>query len=284
MNSYIKGIALFRDNTEKGKSVIELSRGLNIISGESKTGKSAIIDIIDWCLGASECKIPKGKITRFAKLYVLLIDLNSHCILLAREDEYSRKNYIFIDEISRNIGIKDIDLSYFNEDKFIKISEALDFINIKMDISINSENLPFEFEKKMPKTNIRNTLPFIFQTQDIIDSKTNLFYQEPKVNHFPVLAGWFGAEYYEILKSIEKLQSSIKNLNARQEEAKTLNQKLIENLKISLQQHYLLNDIEFDENWSIEYCLQRIKKLEIFKKVEYSNELQKKQDELVETI
>ncbi len=59
MNTYIKGIALFHDNTPKGKSVIELSRGLNLISGESKTGKSAIIDIIDWCLGASECKIPK---------------------------------------------------------------------------------------------------------------------------------------------------------------------------------------------------------------------------------
>ncbi len=285
MNSYIKGIALFRDNTEKGKSVIELSRGLNIISGESKTGKSAIIDIIDWCLGASECKIPKGKITKFTNLYVLLIDLNGHCLLIGRKDEYKGKNYMFIDDkISKNLEIQNIDLSYFKEEKFIKISEALELINNKMEISINPENLPLEFEKKIPKTNIRNTLPFVFQTQDIIDSKTNLFYQEPKVNHFPVLAGWFGAEYYEILKNIEKLQSDIKKTTTQNEGAKIINKSLIDNLKTSLSQHYLLNSIEYDENWTIEYCLERIKKLEIFKKVEYSNELQKRQDELVEVI
>ena len=50
MNSYIKGIAVFRDETKEGKRTLELSRGLNIISGNSKTGKSAIMDIIDWCL------------------------------------------------------------------------------------------------------------------------------------------------------------------------------------------------------------------------------------------
>jgi hypothetical protein len=284
MNSYIKGIALFRDNTSKGKSVIELSRGLNIISGESKTGKSALIDVIDWCLGATECRIPKGKITKFANLYVLLIELNGHSILIARKDEFKGKNLIYFEEVSKKIEITNISFDDFNDENYIKLNDFLERLNSIMDIQVNPETIQFDFEKKVPKTNIRTTLPFIFQTQDIIDSKVKLFYEEPKPNHFPVLAGWFGPEYYQILKQIDKLTNSTKNLAKRRDDAAVQNKILITNLKNSLRQHYKLNGIEFDENWSIDYCLQRVRNLEQHTKVEYSNELQKRQDELNEII
>lgn len=39
MNSFIKGIAVFKDETKEGKRILELSRGLNIISGNSKQEK-----------------------------------------------------------------------------------------------------------------------------------------------------------------------------------------------------------------------------------------------------
>lgn len=38
--------------------------GLNIISGNSQTGKSAVIDIINYCLMSEACPIPKGVIRR----------------------------------------------------------------------------------------------------------------------------------------------------------------------------------------------------------------------------
>jgi hypothetical protein len=31
---------------------------VNVITGDSKTGKSALIEIVDYCLGAGECRIP----------------------------------------------------------------------------------------------------------------------------------------------------------------------------------------------------------------------------------
>jgi hypothetical protein len=36
--------------------------GVNIITGESRTGKSALIDIVDYCLGRNPCNIPVGPI------------------------------------------------------------------------------------------------------------------------------------------------------------------------------------------------------------------------------
>ena len=71
MNITIKKIIIFNEN---GKSRdIEFEDGLNIITGDSKTGKSAIIEIIDYCLFSSRSSIPKGKITDFADLFVVIV-------------------------------------------------------------------------------------------------------------------------------------------------------------------------------------------------------------------
>ena len=60
MNAYIKGIAVFNKYGEK--RFVELKRGLNIITGQSKSGKSALLEIIDYCLGNAKYIIPKGKL------------------------------------------------------------------------------------------------------------------------------------------------------------------------------------------------------------------------------
>lgn len=66
MKSYIKAIVIFSKNGEK--RVVPLRQGVNIITGESKTGKSALVEIIDYCLCSSRCTIPKGKITDLLKM------------------------------------------------------------------------------------------------------------------------------------------------------------------------------------------------------------------------
>ena len=40
------------------------SNGLNIITGKSKTGKSAIIDIVDYCLGRGSYNVAEGAIRK----------------------------------------------------------------------------------------------------------------------------------------------------------------------------------------------------------------------------
>ena len=71
MKSYIKSIIIFDENGEK--RVVPLEQGVNIITGESKTGKSALVEIIDYCFCSTRCTVPKGKITEFAHLYVLVM-------------------------------------------------------------------------------------------------------------------------------------------------------------------------------------------------------------------
>ena len=54
---------------------------LNILTGGSKTGKSAIIDIIDYCTGRSECNVADGVIRKYVGWYALLFQIGDGQIL-----------------------------------------------------------------------------------------------------------------------------------------------------------------------------------------------------------
>jgi hypothetical protein len=59
MSFQILDIVLYGFNGER--RILALHPGqLNIITGASKTGKTALIEILDYCLGSDECKIPEG--------------------------------------------------------------------------------------------------------------------------------------------------------------------------------------------------------------------------------
>jgi len=279
MNSYIKGVAVFKDDNIDGRRILKLSRGLNIITGHSKTGKSAILDIIDWCLGAKDSTIPQGVITNFANLYVLLIDLKGSCILLARENGAKGKNYLHIKQVPKNLTIEDVKLSHINRNDFLKLNIALERINEIINMSLNEQKL-LDIDFKIPNVTLRSALSFNFQHQDIISSNSRLFYLAPVKNHFPILAGWFNSDYYIVLESIEKYNKAINRISKENESAKRENSKLDYNVRNSLRTYYNLIGVEFNENWSIDKCLTRIKTLEGFKKEEYSNKLIKRQEEL----
>jgi len=62
--------------SEPGKPrIVEFELGVvNVISGASKTGKSAVIPIIDYCLGSDKCAIPVGVIRENCEWFGILID------------------------------------------------------------------------------------------------------------------------------------------------------------------------------------------------------------------
>ena len=59
---------------------------INIITGSSRTGKSALIPIIDYCLGAQKCAIPVDVIRNACAWFGVLFDLQEEQILLCRKE------------------------------------------------------------------------------------------------------------------------------------------------------------------------------------------------------
>src|ERR1700728_2600790 len=60
------------------------SGAVNVITGASKTGKSALIDIVDYCFGSGECRVPHGPIRQCVAWFGLRLQLTSGEAFIAR--------------------------------------------------------------------------------------------------------------------------------------------------------------------------------------------------------
>jgi hypothetical protein len=149
--------------------------GLNIVTGQSKTGKSAIIDIIDYCLGRSRCYIAEGIIRERVSWFALEIENGDERLFIARKnpgsgvetgpDIFIRRG-IFpdppnISELQRNITL-----------------EALTRLATRFAGIAENENRPIFGTRRPLQATIRHALFFCFQKQDEIDNRDRLFHRQ----------------------------------------------------------------------------------------------------------
>ncbi|RKN79156.1 DUF3732 domain-containing protein [Paenibacillus ginsengarvi] len=83
MRFVIKEIILWLKNKKIRKLVFEENK-INVITGDSGTGKSVILDIIDYCFFASKTKIPQEKINENVSWYGIKFLINDKEYLIAR--------------------------------------------------------------------------------------------------------------------------------------------------------------------------------------------------------
>lgn len=78
-------LALYHRDGRPSPRVVRFQPGaLNILTGESETGKSEILDIVDYCLGRSTPNLPDEPIDRTVGWYALLVAFADSRMLLAR--------------------------------------------------------------------------------------------------------------------------------------------------------------------------------------------------------
>ncbi|MBP2316780.1 hypothetical protein [Azospirillum soli] len=71
--------------TDAPPRMVDFTPGVvNVISGASKTGKSAVIPIVDYFLGGDKCAIPVGVIRENCSWFGIVVDTIEGQKLLAR--------------------------------------------------------------------------------------------------------------------------------------------------------------------------------------------------------
>ena len=80
---------------------------LNVITGGSKTGKSAIQQIVEYCLGTGTCEVPAGVIWKSSSWYALLLQFEGSRAFVARKHpDLGVKSSSTVDmEIGAEIGV-----------------------------------------------------------------------------------------------------------------------------------------------------------------------------------
>lgn len=170
----IAAIVLYGNNGKK--RVLPFNSGaVNIITGKSKTGKSVIGDIIDYCFGGSSCNIAEGFVREHVAWYALHLIHNEEYILVARENP--PQGQASTNKCCYLVGENDI------PDSLIKATpidnDGLEkLLSAKLGISENLFNPPADQSRQALVANIRHTLFYCIQNQDEIASQKVLFHRQ----------------------------------------------------------------------------------------------------------
>ncbi len=266
------------------KRYIELNNGLNIITGQSKSGKSALLEIIDYCFGSTNSTIPKGKITDFTYLYSIVLKINNQELIIGRKNfKYDGRNSMFLKIENHEIEISKISLEYFTENYFNQRSRVIREVENLLGLTI-TDTTTLSDEKKEGRPSIRNMMSYLLQHQNLVASKFALFYRfddsrkrEKVINQFPVFAGWVDQQYYSYK---HKLDLHLKELK-RKERENVNNKKYYDQKKESIFQtfnhYYMLIGEQLDKNISLEDLLLLKDNLPTFNDKGYMSEEIKKE-------
>lgn len=175
MSLQISNIILYGFNQQK--RVLLLNSGqLNIITGASKTGKTALIEIIDYCLGSSVCDIPDGIIRRTIEWVGVRLQVKEGQVVIARRlpsSGQAASSDVFY-SVGRNLNIPEH--SELSQTTNSKALERLLMAHIGISENIHE---PSEGQTRPPLTaNIRHALFYCFQQQSEVISNRHLFHKQ----------------------------------------------------------------------------------------------------------
>lgn len=249
MRSYIKAIVIFNEQGEK--RYVDFKQGVNIITGDSKTGKSALLEIIDYCLCSSRCTIPKGKITDFGHLFCLLFVVGDKCLVIARSLwEHGGKMYVGIE--SADFDFVTLEFSYFQGKSFMPVKEVQYVIEQTLGLQVS--NIEVDIERtKDKKASLRNMMSYLFQHQNLMASKFALFYRftdyykrQEVIDQFPIFAGIIGQEYYSSLIRLNTLKKELKKLQKSELQKNIIEKRIRDGLLPLIKDYYALINMTFD--------------------------------------
>lgn len=263
MKSYIRAIIIFNESGKFRK--VPMKPGVNIVTGESKTGKSALVEIIDYCLCSSRCTIPKGKITDFSYLYVMPMLINKNTYVIARFSSQSGGKMYVLKE-TEDFQMDNITLDYFAGKPELAVKDAQ--YEIEAALGLYVTNMVTDGEKQGKKASLRNMVSYLFQHQNLMASKFALFYRfsdfykrKDIIEQFPVFAGMIGQEYYSDLIELGNLKAQLKKKVKTQIANEKSSTYVKENLQPLLQDYYALLGISFNPDITTQKMLKLASKL-----------------------
>lgn len=266
MKSYIKAIIIFNENDEK--RLMPLKQGVNIITGESKTGKSALVEIIDYCMCSARCTIPKGKITDFSYLYVLVMVIGDNIYIIAR---YNRDNggKMYFSKEEKDFNYKALNLGYFSEKPTLPYKDAQYEIECALGLFVT--NMATDADQQGKKASLRNMVSYLFQHQNLMASKFALFYRfsdyykrKDVIDQFPVFAGMISQEYYSDLIQLNTLKAQLKQKYKKQKANEKSTAYIKKNLSLLLADYFALLEKDFDNKISAQKMLKMASNLPEF--------------------
>lgn len=254
MKSYILHIGVV--DKENHIHAVSFNSGVNVITGKSSTGKSALIEIFDYCFGSSDFTVPEGIITKYADIYFIVMKVKSTNLIIGRRGD---ENKAFVKEEFDNELVKDknsFKSNYFDKDYFYSLDDFKKELRRYFDLEITDidENLDGRIYKgKSPTPSVRSFTSFMLQHQNLIANKHAIFYRfdekekrEQAIDHFKVFAGFADQQYFINKQELHELEKREKHLALQLPKKAEIKKQAILELKDALIDYHVNSGKQLD--------------------------------------
>lgn len=219
MQMQLKSLVLWPRNERLEPRIVSFAANrLNVITGASKTGKSAVIPIIDYCLGSERCAVPVKAIRDACTWFGVVITTNEGEKLLARRepgDQHSTGDMFLLEgktvEIPQTIPAKNTNVA--------DVKRMLDKLAGLSNLGFDPSGYAGGFKGR---PSFRDLLAFAFQPQNIVANPDVLFFKADTMEHKEKLRTIFpyvlGAVTPEMLARRWEVEQLLRELRRKERE------------------------------------------------------------------
>ena len=194
--------------------------GLNVITGRSSTGKSALSEIIEYCMGRSSFNVPEGVIRDKVVWFAVIYQFEKEQVLVAKPTPpgggvscstamLRRGTYLQAPEF------KDLAVNT-DDDSIVELLSRL------LGIPENRTDVALEHSRNSFDANVKHTFYYLFQKQGLVANKDQLFYRQneqfqPQAirDTLPILFGVSSHDRYELESRLRTAQRDLR-INSKQ--------------------------------------------------------------------
>jgi hypothetical protein len=208
--------------------VVSLRPGqMNIITGSSKSGKSALVPIVDYCLGASECAVAHGPIRNTVEWYAVRLAVGDQQVFVARQapPRGGESNSAVYYEVGATVQIPPKSGLAANT----SVDAAVELLSRDAGIVDNRHTPPPGQTRAPLAATIKHAVHFCFQPQDEIISRKKLFYQQSDhwieqsiQDSLPYFVGAIGDDHIIKVGRLRQLRHEHRKLMQRLAEAEAI--------------------------------------------------------------
>jgi hypothetical protein len=193
--------------------------GLNVITGRSSTGKSALSDIIEYCMGRSSFNVPEGVICDKVAWFAVLYQFEHEQVFVAKPTPPSGGASCSTAMLRRGT---ELHAPSFEELAVNSDDDAVvTLLSRLLGIPENRTDVSLEHSRDSYDVNVKHTFYYLFQKQGLVANKDQLLYRQneqfqPQAirDTLPILLGVSSHDRYELESKLRIAKRDLK-LNAK---------------------------------------------------------------------
>jgi len=199
--------------------------GLNVITGRSSTGKSALSDIIEYCMGRSSFNVPEGVIRDKVAWFAVIYQFENEQLLVAKPTPPDGGASCSTAMMRRGgqLQAPSFEELAVNADD----STIVELLSRLLGIPENRTDVAHEHSRNSYSVNVKHTLYFLLQKQGLVANKDQLFYRQNEDyqaqtirDTLPILLGVSSHDRYELESRLRSAKRDLKIKTKQLEQAR----------------------------------------------------------------